>query len=209
MIGIIDYGAGNSKSICNILRKIGIPSIITANPDDLHNASKIIIPGVGSFDNAMIQLDQSGFVKTLHHVVLEKKIPVLGICLGMQLLAKTSEEGTLPGLGWIDGEAKRFNFIDFKPKEKRLKIPHMGWNQVNSKQSDDSILAGISRPMRFYFVHSYHFVCNDPNNILATAHHGHEFTCAVRKDNIYGVQFHPEKSHRFGMQMLKNFAEKA
>ena len=192
-----------------MLRKIGVPSVISENPNDLQDASKIIIPGVGSFDEAMIQLNIKDFVTTLTHVVLKMKVPILGICLGMQLLAKRSEEGALPGLGWIDGVVKRFNFSNCNPKEKGLKVPHMGWNQVTQQKSDDPLLAGVSRPMRFYFVHSYHFVCDDPNSILATAHYGYDFACAVRKDNIYGVQFHPEKSHKFGMQVLKNFIEYA
>lgn len=206
---IIDYGMGNSKSVANMLRKIGAESTITANPRDLQQAAKIIIPGVGSFDNAMINLQQRGLINPLNEYVIEKKVPVLGICLGMHLLAGKSDEGNLPGLGWITGNVKKFNLTSPDLDKTKLKIPHMGWNSVISSQPEDSIFTGVAQPMRFYFVHSYHFVCKNPENILGSAHYAYDFTCAVRKKNIYGVQFHPEKSHKFGMQVLKNFVEMA
>jgi glutamine amidotransferase len=204
---IIDYGMGNSKSVSNMLRKIGAESIITTNPDDLQLAAKFIIPGVGSFDNAMTNLQQRGFIAPLNEYVIEKKVPVLGICLGMHLLAGKSEEGHLPGLDWIAGNVEKFNFTSLDLDETKLKIPHMGWNSVTPTQPELSIFTGVPQPMRFYFVHSYHFVCKNPENVLGTARYGYDFTCAVRKENIYGVQFHPEKSHKFGMQVLKNFVE--
>jgi glutamine amidotransferase len=193
---------GNLGSIRNMLSRLGVESIISKDLDAIQNADKLILPGVGAFDNAMINLDRLGIIPVLNSAVLKKKIPILGICLGMQLFSKRSEEGTLPGFGWIDGETIRFNFDSCNP---HLRIPHMGWNTIVVKQSG-SIVDNIGDEPRFYFVHSYHVCCRDESNILATTTYGIEFHSAVIQDNIIGTQFHPEKSHKFGMQVLRNFA---
>lgn len=206
-IAIIDYGMGNIKSISNMLRKIGEPSRVVMDSTHLDDISKIIIPGVGSFDNAMINLQQRGLIDALQDLVLRRKVPVLGICLGMQLFAKRSDEGQLLGLGWIDGSVRKLGVKSSESKQNNLKIPHMGWNSVSPSGVNTSLFENISASMRFYFVHTYHFVCEKQENVLATTTYGDDFTCAVRKGNIYGVQFHPEKSHKYGMQLLRNFLE--
>ncbi|MBN1975159.1 MAG: imidazole glycerol phosphate synthase subunit HisH [Sedimentisphaerales bacterium] len=204
MIKIIDYGMGNVKSVANMLRKAGHDFQIVSDPLTIKKAEKIILPGVGAFDAGMKLLKSSGIYDVLNRCVLVDKIPILGICLGMQLLARMSEEGKEVGLSWIDADVKRF---DFSQSDQSLKVPHMGWNYVLSQNENSNLFATIHQPMRFYFVHSYHFVCNDHEDVLATAHYGYDFTCAVCKENIYGVQFHPEKSHKYGLQLLKNFLE--
>lgn len=201
MILILDYGMGNVGSIMNMLIKIGATAVISSKREDIENADKIILPGVGAFDNAMINLDRLKIIPALNAAVLEKRVPILGICLGMQLLSERSEEGTLPGLGWINAKTIRFNFDSCSPP---LRIPHMGWNSIAVKKSG-SILDNIGDEPRFYFVHSYHVVCKDESNILATTTYGIEFHSAIIQDNIIGTQFHPEKSHKFGMQVLRNF----
>lgn len=200
MIAILDYNTGNIKSIWNMFNKLGIESIITANVDEIEKASKYVLPGVGSFDHGIHSLKCSSFFNALETEVLGNKKPVLGICLGMQLLTNSSEEGKQKGLGWINAETVRFDLKDY-----RLAIPHMGWNYVNPVNSGN-IFRNLE-VSRFYFVHSYHVLCNYRENILATADYGGEFVCSIVKDNIYGVQFHPEKSHKFGMQLLQNFGE--
>jgi imidazole glycerol-phosphate synthase subunit HisH len=204
VIAIIDYGMGNLKSVANMLRKTGHDSQITSDPLVVEQAEKIILPGVGAFDAGMEQLNHSGLLDALNMRVFKDKTPVLGICLGAQLLANSSEEGVRTGLGWIDASVVKF---DFSESDKPLKIPHMGWNYVNVDKKHP-LFEGVPEPMRFYFVHSYHYICNDKFNILATSHYGYSFTCAVVKNNIMGVQFHPEKSHKHGMQLLRNFAER-
>lgn len=203
MLVIINYGLGNSSSVLNMIRKIGGDAKVSSKPADILDASRLIIPGVGSFDHGINQLHTFGLYQPLQMMVL-KGIPILGICLGMQLFAKSSEEGKLPGLGWIEADVKRF---DFSKLEKPLKVPHIGWNEV-SLVRDHPLFDEIPFPMRFYFVHSYHYVCASDKNVLGATHYGYDFPCAVMKDNIIGVQFHPEKSHKFGMQLLKNFVEK-
>lgn len=200
MIAILDYGIGNLKSIYNMYRKVGLESIITSKIEDIKNADKYLLPGVGSFDYGIECLKNAPFFDVLEKEVLEVKKPILGICLGMQLLTQRSEEGKTQGLGWIDAQTIRFDLED-----KSLSIPHMGWNKV-TPQNTDTLFAHLS-DSRFYFVHSYHVVCNDKASSLATTLYGREFTCSVSKGNIYGVQFHPEKSHKFGMQLLTNFGE--
>jgi glutamine amidotransferase len=201
MIVIIDYGLGNLGSIRNMLKKIGAEGTISSNVSDIQEAEKLILPGVGNFDQGMKNLEASGFLPVLEDRVIQKKTPILGICLGMQLFARKSEEGESTGLGWIDAEVVRFKFDD---KERHLKIPHMGWNLVEICQRDPLFEEMYPEP-RFYFVHSYHVVCKNENNILGKTFHGYEFASAIKKENIYGVQFHPEKSHKFGMKLLDNF----
>ncbi len=202
MIVIIDYGMGNLGSIANMLKKIGTQVVVSSNSAVIGQAEKLILPGVGAFDQGMKSVNNSGLLPLLTDRVLKNKIPILGICLGMQLLTQKSEEGTLPGLGWIDAETVRFNFNG----KANLKIPHMGWNTV--KLCKDSPLFSEMYPdPRFYFVHSYHVVCRREQDIVTRTFHGYEFVSSFAKENIVGVQFHPEKSHKFGMRFLKNFVE--
>jgi len=204
MIVIIDYGMGNLGSIANMLRKIGADAVISSAAADIRKAEKLILPGVGAFDNGMKNLRDRGLLPVLQDRVLSDKVPLLGICLGMQLLTKNSEEGTLDGLGWIDARTVRFKFSE----EAALKVPHMGWNQIVASR-DNPLTRNIGERPRFYFVHSYYVVCDRNEDVLTTTHYGYDFTSAVNRGNIYGVQFHPEKSHTFGMKLLKNFAELA
>ena len=204
MIIIIDYGLGNLGSMLNMFKKIGAEACIASDPTVVEKADKLILPGVGSFDAGMQRLQSSGLITVLKKLVLDKKIPILGICLGMQLLTKRSEEGLLPGLGWLNAETIRFKFDG---SNTALKIPHMGWNQVSIKK-EPQLFSDLQDSNRFYFVHSYYVICEKAENILAKTHYGFDFTSAVIKENIMGVQFHPEKSHKFGMLLLKNFAER-
>jgi glutamine amidotransferase len=202
MIGIIDYGIGNIKAFANIYKNFDMSYKIVKSIKDLNDVTKLILPGVGSFDHAMQNLQKSGMKEKLDELVLEKKIPVIGICVGMQMLAKNSEEGVLPGLGWIDGVVKKFD----KSKIKNAPLPHMGWNRLNIK-NEKTILSNLEFNPRFYFLHSYYFECDNKENVLATASYGKEFECVVNYENIYGIQCHPEKSHHNGMKVLKNFGE--
>lgn len=202
MITIIDYGAGNLGSIQNMIRKIGFKSKISSNKEDILNAEKLILPGVGSFDFGMNQLNKSGLIDILNLKVLEEKIPILGICLGVQLFTNQSEEGDLKGLSWFNAETVKFNFNE----SNKLKIPHMGWNEV-IKIKDSRLLEDMSLESRYYFVHSYHLKCNDPKDALLETNYGYNFVSAIEKNNIVGVQFHPEKSHKFGMEILYNFIQ--
>jgi glutamine amidotransferase len=201
MIAIIDLGIGNISSVGNIIKKVGGDFFICSNHKELSRAEKIIFPGVGSFDHGVNGLLKGRWIDALNESVLIEKKKVLGICLGMQLMCKHSEEGILDGLCWIDADVRRF---DFKNVDGTLKVPHMGWNTVSLKKSSDLITLS-EEEKRFYFVHSYHVVCHDKLDILATSNYGYDFTSAFNKNNIYGVQFHPEKSHRFGMELIKNF----
>ncbi len=201
MIAIIDYDMGNVGSIQNMLEHLGVDAVITGNHQDILKADQLIIPGVGSFDVGMKNLIDRGLDQVIKEFALKLKKPVLGICLGMQLLGLSSEEGTLPGLGLID-----FNNVKFRPaQELNLRVPHMGWNTVNV-HGMDPITKDVDHTYRFYFVHSYYAKCNHDENILMSADYGMEFTAAVKNGFIYGVQFHPEKSHHFGMTILNNFA---
>jgi glutamine amidotransferase len=202
MIVIIDYGLGNLNSIANMLKKVGCSSITSSDKAVIEKADKIILPGVGAFDNGMENLSRQGLIPVLNDIVLNKKVPVLGICLGMQLFSKKSEEGKLSGLGWLDCDVIRFQFNKDHPE---LKIPHMGWNYLKTLQ-DHPLVAGLNSESRFYFIHSYYLKCSDQNYIVAETNHGLDFPSVVAKENIMGVQFHPEKSHKFGMGILKNFA---
>jgi glutamine amidotransferase len=201
VIAIIDYGLGNSGSIRNMLKKIGVNSEISADADVIRAADQLILPGVGAFDEGMKRLDSLGLVSLLNEVVLEQQTPILGICLGMQLFTKSSEEGERPGLGWIDAHTRRFQFDETQVGQR---IPHMGWNRVSSP-ADCDLFEGYAERPRFYFVHSYHVVCERPEDAIGTTNYGYDFTSAVRRDNITGTQFHPEKSHKYGIQLLRNF----
>jgi len=201
MLVILDYKIGNVGSLVNMLKKIGVSSIVSSDPKEIEAADKIIFPGVGAFDNGMNNLLNSGLIPLLEKKVKDQSIPILGVCLGMQLFAGGSEEGKEKGLGWIEGEVVKFKFQD-----SNFKIPHMGWNTIDIKKTDP-VFNEMPKETRFYFVHSYHFVCDDKKNVLATTNYGYDFESIIRKDNIWGVQFHPEKSHKFGMQLLKNFVE--
>lgn len=201
MIVIIDYGMGNLNSIKNMFKKIGIPATISSNIDLIRSADKLILPGVGAFDNGMKNIKEMGLIEVLNEMILNLKRPILGICLGMQLMTLSSEEGILPGLGWINGNTERF-------KQQELvhhRIPNIGWNTLSINQLHP-LLDGIDSDYRFYFVHSYHVCCNDPDNVIATTLYGIRFTSAFARGNIMGVQFHPEKSLRFGFKIFQNFA---
>ncbi len=200
-IAIIDYGMGNLRSIANMLDHIGAPAVITGDVDRIASAERLILPGVGAFGAGMRSIEERGLREILDQRVLKDRVPVLGICLGMQLMGRSSAEGGAKGLGWLDAESRRFAF-DERPD---LKIPHMGWNLVDVAKPSSLFEDGALEP-RFYFVHSYHFVCAEESDVLCTTHHGYDFTSAVERDNIQGVQFHPEKSHRFGMRLLAGFA---
>ena len=197
---IVDYGMGNLGSVLNMLRRIGAPALISGSADDVLRADKIILPGVGAYDQAMRAIAASGLRTALEEKALVEKIPVLGICLGMQLLLDGSEEGREPGLGWISGKALRF------PRIADLKVPHMGWNEVRPTRTSP-LIQGLETDARFYFVHSYRVAVDRQEHTLLKTTYGLEFDSAIQAGNIYGAQFHPEKSHRFGKQLLKNFAE--
>ena len=204
MITIIDYGMGNLGSIKNMFKYIGAEVKIESNPDNILKANKILLPGVGSFDAAMTQLSKHNLIEVLHEKALSEKIPILGICLGMQLLTNGSEEGEQKGLGWIPAKTVSFrNHVN-----KNIKVPHMGWNLVDFKQKNE-FTNGLDHfdETRFYFVHSYFVKCEHPENILGCSQYGLDFDSAIYQDNIFGVQFHPEKSHKFGMALFKNFAK--
>lgn len=203
MIAITDYGLGNVKAFTNVYYRLNIPVIIARKSEDFRNATKIIVPGVGSFDYAMQRLNDSGMRETLDDKVLNEKIPVIGICVGMQMLAHKSEEGILPGLGWIDGEVIKFVL---PADSSKMRIPHMGWNTINPIHSN-GLLKGMDKESRFYFLHSYYFKCTNNSDVIATTNYDGVFESAVNNKNVYGVQFHPEKSHGWGVQLLENFAK--
>ena len=201
MVAILDYGIGNINSILNMFKKIGVKAAASSDPSVIANAEKLILPGVGHFDYCMQQLRSSKFYELLHQKVLEDKIPLLGVCVGCQMLMEASEEGREKGLGWIRGRVVRFKTDQMNAN---LKIPHMDWTEVHPKDSC-LLYSGIADP-RFYFVHSYHVQCDDPGMVTATAHYGYDFAASIQSGNISGVLFHPEKSHRFGMDLYRNFS---
>lgn len=202
MIRIIDYGLGNILAFQNMYKRLNVEVGIARNAGDLADATKLILPGVGAFDHAMELLQHSGMRATLDELVLEKRLPVLGICVGMQILARSSEEGSASGLGWIDGEVRAFASLG----QPDLLLPHMGWNDVQPTVQSP-LFRELESDARFYFLHSFYFHCARPENVAAVASYGIDFSTAVCNDNIYGVQFHPEKSHHFGSRLLQNFAE--
>lgn len=205
MIGIINYGIGNIASIYNILKKIGCEAIYINTVDDIKKADKLILPGVGAFDAGMKLLLESGLIQGLNESVLKRGTPILGICLGMQMLGVKSQEGQMKGLGYINMETVRIN--NTLPDGGRIKVPHMGWDYVKIV-GESKILNGLEdMKERYYFVHSYHVVCDRPEDIQMTCRYGQNLAVAVNHKNIYGVQFHPEKSHKYGMRLLKNFYE--
>ena len=203
MIGIIDYGSGNVQAIATIYKNININYQVISKPEDLDKADKLILPGVGAFDSTMQKLIDSGLKDKLNELVLDKKVPILGICVGLQVMGYKSDEGKLPGLGWIAGKVSRFDEtkIKFKPK-----LPHMVWNTINDVQNH-KLFEGIDHDFGFYFVHSFYFACEKEQNILTTSNYGGEFTSSIYANHIFGTQFHPEKSHGNGVQLFKNFAE--
>lgn len=202
MIGVLDYGIGNIGSILNMLKKVGASAEAVTTADELNACDKLILPGVGAFDQGMALLDQSGMREALDKAVADGR-PVMGICLGMQMLGLRSEEGVSAGLGYIPFSLKRFQLSD----QPELKIPHMGWDYITLSQPEDKLVMGLEQPARFYFVHSYHAVCENPTDALMICDYGHPFAAAVHRGNVWGTQFHPEKSHRFGMCLLNNFAK--
>ena len=202
MVTIIDYGVGNLNSIKNMLKKIGIEAVISSTTADIESADKLILPGVGSFEYGMNKLRRSPFFDILQQKVLKNKTPILGVCLGAQLLLNGSEEGqSVPGLGWIEGKALRF---DQGKMADNYKVPHMGWNELQVKK-ESRLFTDMYNNQRYYFVHSYHMACYQEADILAESNYSYNFVAAVEKENILGVQFHPEKSHKFGMKLYENF----
>jgi len=202
IIHVLDYGIGNVGSILNMLRHIGCESVTTSDPNELIKASGIILPGVGNFDQGMKNLHSTGMAEAIKEVSNTRQTPILGICLGMQLMCNSSEEGSLPGLSLIDAHVRRFNF----PSRSDLKIPHMGWNSVHIEKNG-TILGEINESLaRYYFVHSYYVECNNKSDIAGSTEYGSKFASAFHQNNISGVQFHPEKSHKFGMNLFRNFS---
>jgi len=202
-VTIIDYGAGNLGSIRNMFKHIGIKSVISSEIRDVQKAEKLILSGVGAFDNGMKELNNLNLISVLNEKVIDEKVPILGICLGMQLFTKSSEEGNLSGLSWLDAVTVKFKSNN---ESNKLKIPHMGWNLINI-QKNSLLFNDMPDELRFYFVHSYHLACSEQKDVLCSTYYGHNFVSGVEKENIFGVQFHPEKSHKFGMKLLKNFLE--
>lgn len=199
MITIVDYGIGNLGSVKNMFRKIGCPASVSGDLEVISHAKKILLPGVGAFDAAMRKINSTRLREVLDCKALIEKIPILGLCVGMQLMTRSSEEGALPGLGWIPAVTKRF------PKSDTLKVPHMGWNSVKFARPS-GLTRGLPEESRYYFVHSYYVEVENQNHSILKTEYAIEFDAAIEYENIYGAQFHPEKSHKFGMQMLSNFA---
>lgn len=201
-IGILNFDIGNVGSVANMLKKIGAQFVLVETEEQLLKCDRLILPGVGAFDTGIMKIRSSALFPKIVSRVVDEQMPILGICLGMQLLFEGSEEGKEKGLGWIPGRVKKFQFSE---KSALLKIPHMGWNYI--KREGNSAIFGEAVPReRYYFVHSFH-VCCDDEYVIARSNYGYDFVCSVKNNNIYGVQFHPEKSHKFGLQLFRNFAE--
>jgi len=203
MIGLINYGSGNIYAISNIYKSLNIPYIISDDTDELAKASKLVLPGVGAFDETMSLLGSKGLTDWLNEQVLEKSTPIIGVCVGMQIMTNGSEEGTLPGFGWVDAEVKKF---DPSTLDKKPHLPHLGWNVAVPKDEGHHLFADVDVERGFYYLHSYYCKCNDESDILSTTEYGISYTSAFQHGNVYGVQFHPEKSHHNGTAILKNFA---
>ena len=201
MIAIVDYGLGNVRAFVNIYERMKVAAALVTSEDGLAGADKIILPGVGAFDWAMERLAASGMIDCLNELVLGQRRPVLGVCVGMQIMAKRSDEGERPGLGWIDEEVKRF---EDPGDDRAMRLPHMGWNDVEPRDSE-TLFRGLDQP-RYYFLHSYHIVLRDDGVLLGSTDYHGTFASAIRSGNIFGVQFHPEKSHSWGARLLQNFA---
>lgn len=202
MIAIVNYGSGNIRAISNIYERFEVPHLVAECASDLEAADRIVLPGVGAFDQVMIELNRSGLRSALDEMVTVRRKPVIGICVGMQILANASEEGEVPGLGWIGGTVSRF---DSRAVRECGGLPHMGWNTVRPSR-DSSLFEGVDLELGFYFLHSYFFRCSLAEDSLGETDYGSAFTSVVQRNNVWGVQFHPEKSHQAGMQVLMNFA---
>jgi glutamine amidotransferase len=203
MITIVDYGLGNIRAFLNVYRRLNIEVRTATTAEDLQEASKVILPGVGAFDHAMERLTTSGMRETLDDLALRRRVPILGVCVGMQILGRGSDEGRLPGLGWMDARVRALGSL---MSGETLPVPHMGWNDVRPV-SPTRLFHGLDRDARFYFLHSYYFQCDREEDAIAVASYGRDFACAANAANVYGVQFHPEKSHHYGARLLQNFAE--
>ena len=203
MIALIDYGCGNIQAFAHIYKRLNVPFRVVRSKSELANAKKFILPGVGAFDWAMSRLEESGLREMLDELVLERQLPVMGVCVGMQMMANDSEEGVTEGLGWIDAKVRRF---DVAKLTQRTHLPHMGWNDVVSVK-EDPLMTGLALDARFYFLHSYYFAPKNCDEVLAQSDYGCKFAAVVKCNNAYGVQFHPEKSHLWGISLLKNFAD--
>jgi imidazole glycerol-phosphate synthase subunit HisH len=204
MIGIIDYGVGNIQAFMTLFKRIGLDAQRVDTAGSLKDATRLVLPGVGHFDHAMQRLNDSGMRPALEDLVMSKRMPVVGICVGMQMLANGSDEGSLPGLGWVPGSVRSFAS---HPKAAALPMPHMGWNDVQPAAGTPLFAKGFNDAPQFYFLHSYYFDAQDKADVAATAHYGMDFDAVVSRGHIHGVQCHPEKSHHWGAQLLKNFAE--
>jgi glutamine amidotransferase len=203
MTTIIDYGVGNIAAFVNVFKRLNVPTQIAKCTKDLIGAEKLILPGVGHYDRAMSELLKSGMLGELNELVLEKKVPVIGICVGMQMMGNSSDEGTSEGLKWIDANVKKFDETKIKQMNR---LPHMGWTDVFPVVKSP-LFEGLEKDALFYFLHSYYMECNNPDDVLAVTEYGDQFTCAAYHENIYGIQFHPEKSHKYGETLLANFAK--
>ena len=203
MITIIDYGVGNINAFVNVYKRLNVPTKIAKTAQDLESAEKLILPGVGHFDHAMGELVNSGMLDTLNELVLEKMLPIIGICVGMQMMANSSDEGTSEGLKWIDATVKKFDETKIRQV---TRLPHMGWNDAYPVVTNP-LFEGLEKDALFYFLHSYYFDCKNAEDVIAVSDYGDRFTCAANHGNVYGIQFHPEKSHKYGEKLLNNFAK--